>query len=315
VAQLALVLADLRRAGIGFNLAWPRLDAGIRRFLRAFGPAVIGSGGQQIAMFADTIIATFLPRGSVSYLYYADRLYQLPLALVGIALGTVLLPELSRRLAEGDAAGARHRLNRAIEGALVLTLPCAAVFLVLAEPLVAVLFGRGAFDQAAIAGSSAVLRAYGVGLVAVVLVRALVPAFYARGDTATPVKVLLAATVVNVGLKTVLVGPFAAAGLSLATSIGAWINALLLAAILLRRGDLVRDRRLMRHGAAAFVAAAAMAVVLVASEPLATPLRGLVPQIPDLVSLAVRGLLGLLAYAAVVAAASRLAAGGASATG
>jgi putative peptidoglycan lipid II flippase len=314
-AQLVLVLADLRRGGIGFDLSWPRLDAGIRRFLRAFGPAVIGSGGQQIAMFADTIIATFLPRGSVSFLYYADRLYQLPLALVGIALGTVLLPELSRRLAAGDEAGARQRLNRAIEGALVLTLPCAATFLVLAEPLVAVLFGRGAFDARAIAGSSAVLRAYGVGLVAVVLVRALVPAFYARGDTATPVKVLLGATVVNVGLKVVLVGPFAAAGLSLATSIGAWVNALFLAAILFRRRDLVRDPRLVRRSAAALVAAVAMAAVLVASEPLAAPLRGLVPQVPDLVSLAVRGLLGLAAYAAIVAAASRLPVGGATAAG
>ncbi|HVV95375.1 MAG TPA: murein biosynthesis integral membrane protein MurJ [Hyphomicrobiales bacterium] len=315
VAQLVLVLAALWRGGIGFELNWPRLDLGVRRFLRAFGPAVIGSGGQQIAMFADTIIATFLPRGSVSYLYYADRLYQLPLALVGIALGTVLLPELSRRLAEGDAIGARRRLNRAIEGALVLTLPCAATFLVLAEPLVAVLFGRGAFDAAAIAGSSSVLRAYGLGLVAVVLVRALVPAFYARGDTATPVKVLLAATAVNVGLKTVLIGPFAAAGLSLATSIGAWVNALLLAAILLRRGDLVRDPRLVGRGLAALVAAVAMAAVLVASGPLAAPLAGAVRQVPDLVPLAVRGLLGLAAYGAVVVAASRLPVRGASAAG
>jgi putative peptidoglycan lipid II flippase len=305
-AQLALVLADLWRHGIGFTIARPRFDPELRRFLKAFGPAVIGSGGQQIAMFADTIIATFLPRGSVSYLYYADRLYQLPLALVGIALGTVLLPELSRRLAHGDEAGAAHRLNRAIAGALILTLPCAAVFLAVAPLLVAVLFGRGAFDATAVAGSAAVLRAYGVGLTAVVLVRALVPAFYARGDTATPVKVLLVATVVNVGLKLVLIGPFAAAGLSLATSIGAWVNALLLAAILLRRGHLVGDPRLIRSAVLALVAAAAMGVVLVASEPLAQPLAGLIRKVPLLAPLALRGLLGVALYVAIVAAGWRL---------
>jgi putative peptidoglycan lipid II flippase len=301
-AQLILVLVDLWRAGVGFHVGRLRLDPDTRQFLTAFGPAVIGSGGQQIAMFADTIIATFLAAGSVSYLYYADRLYQLPLALIGIALATVLLPELSRRLAGGDEAGAQRGLGRALEGALVLTLPCAAVFLIIAEPLVAVLFGRGAFSPQAVAGSSAVLRAYGVGLVAVVVLRALVPAFYARGDTATPVKVLLGATVVNVGLKVLLIGPFAVAGLALATAIGAWVNVLVLGAILVRRGILVADRRLLRVAGLALAGTAAMVVVMFALAPLAPPLVGLVPQIPQLAPLVMRGGAGVAAYAVVVGA-------------
>ncbi|MFJ5489168.1 murein biosynthesis integral membrane protein MurJ, partial [Hansschlegelia beijingensis] len=121
-AQLGLVLWDLKRAGRSLRLKRPRITPHVRNFLRGFGPAVLGSGGVQIAMFADTILASFLPTGSVSYLYYADRLYQLPLAVVGIAIGTVLLPELARRLAANDGAGARDRLNRALEGALLMTI-------------------------------------------------------------------------------------------------------------------------------------------------------------------------------------------------
>ncbi len=170
----------------------------MRKFLKAFGPATIGSAGVQIAMFADTIIASFLPSGSVSYLYYADRLYQLPLAVIGIAIGVVLLPALSRRVAAGDEEGARRGLNRALEGIVVLTLPCVVVFLLAAEPVMAVLFGRGAFDANAVAGSARALEAYAIGLTAVVALRALTPAFHARGDTATPVKVLAVSITINV---------------------------------------------------------------------------------------------------------------------
>ena len=148
--ELLFVWADLKRSGRGLRFASPRLTPDARQFFRAFGPAVLGSAGTQLAMFADTIIASFLPTGSVSYLYYADRLYQLPLAVVGIAVGVVLLPELSKRVASGDESGARRSLNRALEGIVVLTLPCVAVFLLMAEPVLALLFGRGAFDQAAV---------------------------------------------------------------------------------------------------------------------------------------------------------------------
>jgi putative peptidoglycan lipid II flippase len=288
VAQLAFVLWDLGRTPQRLRWLRPRLDAETRRFLRAFGPAVLGSGGVQIAIFADTIIASFLAAGSVSYLYYADRLYQLPLAVIGIAIGTVLLPDLSKRIAGGDEAGARSQLNRGLEGSVVMTLPFVVVFLCAAEPVVSVLFGRGAFDQAAVEGSALALRAYAIGLTAVVALRALTPGFYARGDTATPVKALAVATIANVALKIGLMGTLAHAGLALGTAVGAWVNALLLLWLLGRRRSFVADRRLTRLVVAAVVAAVAMAAVMVALEPLVRPLDGLWPRVPGFIPLALR---------------------------
>jgi putative peptidoglycan lipid II flippase len=136
----------------------------------------------------------------------------------------------------------------------------------------------------------------------VVVLRGLVPAFYARGDTATPVKVLLLATVINVGLKVLLIGPFGAAGLALATSIGAWVNVILLGAILMRRRILVPDPRLLRSGALAALGTAAMVVVMLGLAPLAHPLAGMVEQVPRLVPLVLRGGAGVVAYAVVVGA-------------
>jgi putative peptidoglycan lipid II flippase len=237
--ELLFLWVALRRAKIGLGLVRPRWFGDTITFFKRFGPAVIGAAGTQIAMFADTIIATLLPSGSVSYLYYADRLYQLPLAIIGIAIGTALLPELSRLLAAGEPGKAADRQWRAIEIALILTLPCAIIFLLLGETILTALFGRGAFDAAAATGSAQALMAYALGLPAVVLLRCLVPAFHARGDTATPVKVFFAALAVNIGLKLVLTGPLLHAGLALATSAGAWVNALILAWLLKRSGALV----------------------------------------------------------------------------
>lgn len=306
VAQLVYLLVDLRRSVQGLRFVRPRLTPDMRQFFRAFGPATLGSAGVQIAMFADTIIASFLPSGSVSYLYYADRLYQLPLGVIGIAIGVVLLPDLSKRVAQGDERGARDRLNRAIEGITLLTLPCVVVFLLASEPAMAVLFGRGAFDAAAIAGSARALEAYGFGLTAIVALRALTPAFHARGDTATPVKALAASLVVNIALKIILVGPMAHAGLALATAVGAWVNALLLAYLLSRKGIFLPDRRLVRMLTLCAAAGFAMAAVLVGLEPHLRGLAGLIPAFPQLLPVGARLSLGLLAYLLVLAAGWRL---------
>jgi putative peptidoglycan lipid II flippase len=300
VAQLLYVVADLRRTGAGLWFRRPRFGGDVSKFLRAFGPAILGSAGVQIAMFADTIIASFLPSGSVSYLYYADRLYQLPLAVIGIAVGIVLLPDLSRKRAAGDEAGAREQLNRALEGIVLLTMPCVVVFLLAAGPVLAVLFGRGAFDAAAVAGSASALQAYGVGLTAVVALRALTSAFHARGDTSTPVKALGVAILVNIALKIVLIGPMAHAGLALATAVGAWVNALVLVALLMRGGVLVPDRRLVRMAVLAVAAAFAMAAVLEALEPHLAAFSVPLPYVGDLLPLAIRLLAGIAAYALVL---------------
>ncbi|MFD1330674.1 murein biosynthesis integral membrane protein MurJ [Methylopila musalis] len=299
VAQLALVLAELKRAGLGLSLKAPRITERVKSFLTGFGPAVLGSAGVQIAMFADTILASFLPTGSVSYLYYADRLYQLPLAVVGIAIGTVLLPELSRRLAKNDQGGARDRLNRALEGAWGLTLPFVALFAAAAAPTVAALFGRGAFDAQAVAGSAAALQAYALGLPAIVALRCVTPAFHASGDTATPVKALAIATLVNLGLKLALIGPWAHAGLAFATSIGAWVNFAILLGLLARREGFAADRRFVVNVVGLTVATiAAIGVIALAGDHAAIA-RGVIPALPDLGPAALLGLAGFVAYGAV----------------
>lgn len=236
VAQVILVGGDAEAHGYGIRFRIPKLDEPARRFLKALGPAIVGAGGVQLALFADTLIASFLPAGSLSALYYADRINQLPIGVVGIAVGTVLLPEMSRRLAAGDTEGAAAAQARGIQLALLLTIPCAAAAVAVPDLIMRALFARGAFtaEDALAAGST--LAAYSVGLVPFVLLRSFTAPFYARGDTATPVKAALLAASVNVGLKVLLMGPLAQVGLALATSIGAWINLILLA-FLARRQD------------------------------------------------------------------------------
>ncbi len=152
-------------------LRWPRFDQEIKTFFKRFGPAVLGSAGTQIALFADTIIASFLATGALSALYYADRLNQLPIGVIGIAVGTVLLPEMANRIAAGDETGARHAQNRAIELTLLLSIPCVVAFLLVPDLIMRALFGRGAFTAADAQAAAATLAAYAIGLLPFVLLR------------------------------------------------------------------------------------------------------------------------------------------------
>jgi putative peptidoglycan lipid II flippase len=206
----------------------PRLDAPTRKFLKALGPAIIGAGGVQLALFADTIIATFLPAGALSALYYADRIIQLPIGVVGIAVGIVLLPEMSRRLAAGDKAGAADAQGKAISLAILIALPFVAGALAIPELVMRALFARGAFTAGDAEAAAMTLAAYATGLLPFVLMRSFVAPFHARGDTATPVKAAMLAVAVNILLKLALVGSLAQVGLALATAAGAWINLALL---------------------------------------------------------------------------------------
>ena len=224
VLQALLVGGDAWRTKCWRGLRRPRLDADVRQFFRALGPATLGSAGVQLALFADTMIASFLPAGALSALYYADRLNQLPIGVIGIAAGTVVLPEMARRLAAGDEAGAAHAQNRAVEFTLLMAIPCLAAFFVIPDLIMRALFVRGAFTDADALAAGRTLAAYAVGLLPFVLIRSAVATFFARGDTATPVKAALIAAAVNIGFKVLLMGPLAQVGLALATSIGAWIN-------------------------------------------------------------------------------------------
>jgi putative peptidoglycan lipid II flippase len=228
VLQVLAVNADAEAHGFGFRFRWPVLDEPTRRFLKALGPAIIGAGGVQLALFADTMIATFLPAGSLSALYYADRINQLPIGVVGIAIGIVLLPEMSRRLAANDEAGAAASQGRAIELSLLMAIPFAAAAIAIPELIMRALFMRGAFTAADAHAAAITLAAYATGLIPFMLMRSFTAPFLARGDTATPVKAALLAVAVNILLKVLLTGPFAQVGLALATAAGAWLNLILL---------------------------------------------------------------------------------------
>jgi putative peptidoglycan lipid II flippase len=244
--QYFLLAGDLATHGGLPRFAPLRLDEDVRAFFRALGPATIGSMGTQVALFADTIIATFLPAGALSALYYADRLNQLPIGVIGIAIGTVLLPEMSRRLASEDHAGAKASQRRAFDFTLLSSVPFVTAFLTVPDVIMRAMFARGAFSKADAAAAGATLAAYAVGLIPFVLIRSAVATFYARKDTATPVKAALSGVAVNVALKIALVGSLAQVGLAFATAVGAWINLLLVMGFAVRRGYLDLDRAWMQ---------------------------------------------------------------------
>jgi putative peptidoglycan lipid II flippase len=260
--QYFLLAGDLARHGGLPRFAPLRLDDDVRAFFRAIGPATLGSMGTQVAIFADTIIATFLAAGALSALYYAERLYQLPIGVIGIAIGTVLLPEMSRRITAGDDAGAMASQRRAFEFTLLASVPFVAAFVTVPDVIMRAVFLRGAFTQADAAAAGATLAAYAVGLIPFVMIRSAVSAFYARKDTATPVKASLTGLAVNLALKVLLMGSLAQVGLALATATGAWINLLLVLGFAVRAGYLEFDkplvRSLLKFAAAGVVLAAAL---------------------------------------------------------
>jgi putative peptidoglycan lipid II flippase len=262
ILEFLLLAGDAWRSGILPSFAWPRLDEDTRAFFRALGPATIGSMGTQVALFADTIIATFLPAGALSALYYADRLNQLPIGVIGIAMGTVLLPEMSRRLAAGDFDGAAVSQRRAFNFTLLLSVPFVAAFVAVPDAIMRAMFARGAFTKGDAAAAGATLAAYAIGLIPFVLIRSAVATFYARKDTATPVKAALTGVAVNVALKVALVGSLAQIGLALATAVGAWINLLLVIGFAVRAGYLTLDRALLQSFAKFVIAGAILGAVL-----------------------------------------------------
>jgi putative peptidoglycan lipid II flippase len=268
--QYFLLAGDLTRHGGLPRFAPLRLDEDVRAFFRAIGPATLGSMGTQVAIFADTIIATFLAAGALSALYYAERLYQLPIGVIGIAIGTVLLPEMSRRITAGDDAGAMASQRRAFEFTLLASVPFVAAFVTVPDVIMRAVFLRGAFTKADAAAAGATLAAYAVGLIPFVMIRSAVAAFYARKDTATPVKASLTGLAVNLALKVLLMGSLAQVGLALATATGAWINLLLVLGFAVRAGYLEFDRALTQS----LAKFAACGVVLAAALWLAAKFAG-----------------------------------------
>jgi putative peptidoglycan lipid II flippase len=263
-AQFLWLMVSCHQAGLGLSLPVPRLTQEVKRMLRLMLPGVFGAGVTQLNLVVSTAVASLLPTGAVSYLYYADRLNQLPLAVVGIAVGTAILPALARQVRLGDEDGARHTQNRGLELALLLTLPAAIGLGVAAWPIMTVLFQRGAFGPTEAQATAAALAAYAAGLPAFVLIKIMTPGFFARHDTATPVKVAFAAMATNLVLTLVLglVLPFGHVGVAAATSAAGWVNALTLMIVLHRRGQFRLDERSKRVIPRILAAALGMGVVL-----------------------------------------------------
>jgi putative peptidoglycan lipid II flippase len=250
----------------------------MRLLFRRMAPGLVGAGVTQLNVSIDIIIGTLLPAGSVSILYYADRVNQLPLGVIGTAAGTALLPAVTRHIARGEGEAALSALNRALEGVLMLTLPAAIGLAVAARPVMDVLFVRGAFSlhEAVLAGNS--LAAFALGLPVFALVKILTPGFFARGDTVTPLKFGVFAVILNLGLNLVFMHPLKAVGPALATSLSSAVNAGLLMFLLHRRGHFALDAPAQVRVPRILLAGGVMALALYGTEFLLPAGKTTIPE-------------------------------------
>ncbi|MAX65112.1 MAG: murein biosynthesis integral membrane protein MurJ [Rhodospirillaceae bacterium] len=264
VLQFGLIAWDCHRAGILVHLPRPRLSPDIISLLRRMGPGVLSAGVSQINTVVSTMLASLLPAGAIAHLYYADRVAQLPLGVIGVAISVALLPLLSRQLSAKDMTGASESLNRALEIGLLFTLPATAALIAMPMPVVDILFQRGAFSPEDAQITAAITAAMAIGLPSVVLAKILSPAFFARGDTRTPLILAAISMAANVLLAVLLMQAMGSVGIALAASLAAWINAGMMAAILSQRGHLPLDARFRRRLPRLLLAAITMGLALYA---------------------------------------------------
>ena len=262
VLQLVLTWQSARRAGVSLRLRRPRMTPGVKRFFVVVIPATLGAGVYQISQLIDTFFATRLPEGSMSYLNYSDRLNQLPLSVIGTALGTAILPQISRFISQDDPGEAARVQGKAVELSMLLCLPAALALAVAAGPLVVALFQGGRFtaDDAHFTGN--VLAIIVSGLPAYVLVKVITPGFYARQDTKTPVKTAAIVLVANIVLNFALIPFFGIYGLAAVIAICSWLNCIMLYVILRRRGHFRIEGWLWSRIGRQFLAGLAMMAAL-----------------------------------------------------
>ena len=262
VAQLAFQLPFLWRIRMLVRPRLRRAHEGVRRIVRLIVPAVLGVSVAQVNLLVDTQFASYLATGSISWLYYSDRLMEFPLGVFGIALATVALPSLAARHAENDESAYRATLDWALRLVLVISVPAALGLGLLGVPMIATVFQYGEFGTHAVRMSALSLSAYASGLVAFVAVKVLAAGFHSRQEMRIPVRIAVVAMVANVVLNFLLVGPLAHAGLALASSLAAWLNAALLLRSL-RSGGIYRpEPGWTRFLGQVGVAAVALALVL-----------------------------------------------------
>lgn len=270
--QLAWLALACRRAGVSLRPRLPRVDPEVKRLMKLILPAAMGAGASQVnLLISSALAARLLAAGSISYIYYADRLNQLPLGLIGIGLGTILLPTISRLLGAGREAEAMETQNRGTELALFLTLPAMVALIVAAEPIVRGLFQYGAFDAADTRACAWALAGFSVGLPSYVLVKVLTPGFYARQDTRTPVRYAMWSVGVNIAANIVLIPLLGHVGPPLATALASTVNVAMLYRTLRKRGHFAVDAQLRRRLPRLAVAALLMGAAVFGLESLLDP--------------------------------------------
>lgn len=294
ILQLALLLWGVKRAGLSLKLRRPRMTDGMRRLISLGIPGVISGGVTQLNIAIGTVIAS-MQAGAVSHLYYADRIYELPLAMVGIAIGVVLLPDVSRHLRAGNTTAVMDSQNRSLEFAMLLTVPAAVALAVIPVEITRVLFERGAFKAADTAVTAQVLSVFALGLPAFVLIKVFSPAYFAREDTKTPMRYAAISLTVNTLGSIALFFAFREAGvmpqlgIAVATTLGGWLNAFLLWRTLVARREFIADARLVRNVVLLTAASLGMAVALVFAArwlaPMLLPVAGFATQAAGLAAL------------------------------
>jgi putative peptidoglycan lipid II flippase len=270
IAQYALLAIACRRAGMPLVPRWPKLSPDVKRVIQLSVPGIVSGGIMQINLVIATMIATTIDRG-VSYLYYADRVYQLPLGVIGVAIGVVLLPDLSRKLRAGNVSGALHSQNRALELSLFLTIPAAIALMAIAGPILHTVFEHGAFTASDTLNVAPTVLAFATGLPAFSMTKVFQPGFYAREDTATPMRFAIISVVVNIAGSLILSRFMGHVGIALATSIAAWVNAALLGVTLTRRGYYQSDARLQQRIPRTLLSGLVMGAALLAAAHVLAP--------------------------------------------
>ena len=247
VLQAAFLSFNCYRARKIIPLAFPKMTEGCRVLFRKVGPGAIGAGATQINLLVTTILASLLPTGAVSYLYYADRLNQLPLGIIGIAVATTLLPILSRHEANDDQEAVKHTTNRAIEFCLVLGIPAAIGLGIVAQPIIQTLFEHGAFTHEDTIKTSMALMAYTLCIPAFLLAKVFTARFFAQQDTSTPVRIAIISMAANIIMALLLLGHLQHVGMALAVSLATWLNVALLYRALKKKGAISLDDTLKRR--------------------------------------------------------------------
>jgi putative peptidoglycan lipid II flippase len=270
--QLAWLVQACWANGIRFRIKMPRLNTDVKRLMKLIAPAAAGAGAVQFNLLVSSALATgLLPHGSVTYIYYADRLNQLPLGLIGIGLGTVLLPTISHQLGRGDDADAMATQNRGLELALLFTLPATIALVVCGVPIITGLLQHGQFGATDALKTGQALAAFSIGLPSYVLVKVLTPGYYARHDTRTPMRFAMISIAVNLILNLVFILPLKHVGPPLATALASTVNVWLLYHTLRKRGHFESDARLRRRIPRLAVAAVLMGVALYFITPAVSP--------------------------------------------